>query len=1196
MATIGLVSLPGMMTGVILGGSDPATGRHPLPDRHHDRHLLRHDRHRRRRHPPDLALRLHPPAPSIPPFSAAHLYPDCGAVITAALNHWVDTGVILAVVIVNAIIGFIQEGKAEQALAGIRKMLSLHAHAQRDGEWDEIEADDLVPGDLVRLRSGDRVPADIRLIETTNLRIEESALTGESVPAEKTAEPAPAEAGVGDRHGMAFSGTLVAAGRGLGVVTATGPATEIGRINQMITDVETLATPLTRRMNRFGKVLSAVILVMAGLLFLIGWLLHSMGIEDLFFAAIGFAVAAIPEGLPAILTITLALGVQRMARRNAITRRLNAVETLGSVTVICSDKTGTLTRNEMTARHVVTAAARYDVAGTGYEPTGDITREDQPATLEAHGDLRALLDVMALCNDTEIAEEDGQWRVVGEPTEGALRTLARKADYAEAGERLADIPFESENKFMATLHRFEGGDTRILLKGAPDRLLDRCKSQRSADGDSAALDRAFWEKQIDELSHQGLRVLAAAARIAGEGQDGLSIEDLDEGMIFLGVVGIIDPPRTEAIEAVKTCQQAGIRVKMITGDHAGTAQAIGLEMGIGNGRQAMTGAEIEAASDEELRQLAQDHDIFARTSPEHKLRLVKALQANGEVVAMTGDGVNDAPALKRADVGIAMGIKGTEATKEAAAIVLADDNFATIERAVEEGRAIYDNLRKAILFILPTNGAEALVILAAIVFNLADLPLTPAQILWVNMVTAVTLALALAFEPPEPGLMRRPPRKPDESILGGSFLWRIAFVSALGRRRHHRRLPGRKTPGPAPRSGAHAGRQYPRLRPGLLSLQQPLPAGIQPAAQAAGGQSRRVDRDRRAGRAATGLRLRALHAARVRHRASRPAPLADSPRHRTGRLSDHRGRKGHRPPLRELTPFLPYSRATAANRQLRSHSRAGRDRPVPTYTRPSSVRICRHNPLCCPLGAPICTPLIRAVSITCLRFSPKGVIKLAVTASRPTCNRACDAMNPPNSATVATMHRPATTASTIPGNPHATITIRKPSTATIAPTPPQSPDDRQFRCSTRMSSPPSAACTASPDRGRRRRIKRNRQRPLPHLVPDRFLQILRQAPHHALGRFLHRQQPEPEAHLPPRRMPALVTPGLEDLHGLLRILVLQLHEKHLIGLLVPSPGLPLAPQQYAPIGRQGLRPRLAAHQPPRPHRDRFRIQHSPPCA
>ncbi len=702
------------------------------------------------------------------------------AVVTGALGHWVDTGVILAVVVVNAIIGFFQEGKAEQALAGIRKMLSLHAHARRDGEWDEIEAEALVPGDLVRLRSGDRVPADIRLIETTNLRIEESALTGESVSAEKTADAVAADAGVGDRHGMAFSGTLVAAGRGLGVVTATGPATEIGRINQMIADVETLATPLTRRMNRFGKVLSAVILVMAGLLFLVGWRVYAMGIEDLFFAVIGFAVAAIPEGLPAILTITLALGVQRMARRNAITRRLNAVETLGSVTVICSDKTGTLTRNEMTARHVVTAAGRYDVAGTGYAPKGEITHNDQSVTLAAHDDLRELIDVMALCNDTEIADEGGQWRVVGEPTEGALRTLARKADYsADVGKRLAEIPFESENKFMATLHRFENGEIRILLKGAPDRLLDRCESQRNADGEATALDRAFWEKQIDELSNQGLRVLAAAARDAGEGRDGLAIEDLDRGLVFLGVVGIIDPPRDEAIEAVRICQQAGIRVKMITGDHAGTAKAIGFEMGIGDGTHAVTGAEIESASDEALRRLAHDHDVFARTSPEHKLRLVKALQANGEVVAMTGDGVNDAPALKRADVGIAMGIKGTEATKEAAAIVLADDNFASIERAVEEGRAIYDNLRKAILFILPTNGAEALVILAAILFNLADLPLTPAQILWINMVTAVTLALALAFEPPEPGLMRRPPRKPDEPILGGNFLWRIAFVSVL---------------------------------------------------------------------------------------------------------------------------------------------------------------------------------------------------------------------------------------------------------------------------------------------------------------------------------------------------------------------------------------------------------------------------------
>jgi magnesium-transporting ATPase (P-type) len=701
------------------------------------------------------------------------------AAVTALLGHWVDTGVILGVVIINAIIGFIQEGKAEQALEGIRKMLSLHAQARRAGEWAEIEADDLVPGDIIRLKSGDRVPADVRLIEVNNLRIEESALTGESVPTEKTTDPADADAGVGDRYGMAYSGTLVAAGRGMGVVTATGAATELGRINQMISEVEILATPLTRQMNRFGKILSIAIVGMAGLMFLTGWLLHDFTTGELFLAAIGFAVAAIPEGLPAILTITLALGVQRMARRNAITRKLNAVETLGSVTVICSDKTGTLTRNEMTTRHAITRAGRYEVSGTGYQPEGQITRDGQGAALDQHADLQALVEVMAVCNDSEITEEDGQWTVTGEPTEGALRTLARKAGFEDKDyERVAVIPFESENKFMATLNRLPGGGARILLKGAPDRLLERCPQQRGEGEAIEPLDRSFWEQQIEELSSQGLRTLAAAARDVDAGKGDLTLDDLGQDMVFIGVVGIIDPPRPEAIEAIKICRQAGIRVKMITGDHVGTAKAIGREMGIGDGVHAVTGTELEAASDEELRQLVRDNDIFARTSPEHKLRLVTALQANHEVVAMTGDGVNDAPALKRADVGVAMGIKGTEATKEAAEIVLADDNFSSIERAVEEGRTIYDNLRKAILFILPTNGAEALVILTAVVMGLV-LPLTPVQILWVNMVTAVTLALALAFEPAEPGVMRRPPRDPRSPILGGAFLWRIAFVSVL---------------------------------------------------------------------------------------------------------------------------------------------------------------------------------------------------------------------------------------------------------------------------------------------------------------------------------------------------------------------------------------------------------------------------------
>ncbi|MFQ3619952.1 MAG: HAD-IC family P-type ATPase, partial [Spirochaetales bacterium] len=694
------------------------------------------------------------------------------ALITALLGHWIDTGVILAVGIINAVIGFIQEGKAEQALEGIRKMLSLHAQVRRDGEWIETEAERLAPGDIVRVRSGDRVPEDIRLLEALNLRIDESALTGESVPSEKSPDPVQEEVGVGDRHSLAFFGTIVSSGRGIGIVIATGAQTEIGRINKMIAETETLATPLTRQMNQFSKILLLIIIGMAVLLGLVGWLLHNFGLSELFLAAIGFAVAALPEGLPAILTITLALGVQRMARRNAITRKINAIETLGSVTVICSDKTGTLTLNEMTVQKIITRSGQYEVEGMGYAPKGNIKKDKQEVSLEKQEDLRALIQVMALCNDSEIKEEEeeGKWRVTGEPTESALQTLARKAGFDDSGyERIGVIPFESENKFMATLHSLPGGGRRILLKGAPDRLIERCTTEASSDASISPLDREFWERQIEELANKGLGVLAAAYREVEDNKKEIHIEDIENDMVFLGLVGIIDPPRPEAIEAIKICHPAGIQVKMITGDHVGTAKAIGKEMGIGDGEHAVTGAEWEKASDEEHHRLGKENDIFARTSPEHKLRLVKALQALGEVVAMTGDGVNDAPALKRADVGVAMGIKGTEATEEAADIVLTDDNFTSIERAVEERRTIYDNLRKAILFILPTNGAEALVILVAVVFGFM-LPLTPIQILGVNMVTAVTLALALAFEPAEPGVMKRPPRKPGTPILGRFFL------------------------------------------------------------------------------------------------------------------------------------------------------------------------------------------------------------------------------------------------------------------------------------------------------------------------------------------------------------------------------------------------------------------------------------------
>ncbi len=702
------------------------------------------------------------------------------AVLKAIMGEWIDFWVILAVAVISAMIGFIQEGRAEDALEGIRKMLSLNAHVLRDGQWQEAPAEDLVPGDVVRVRSGDKVPADIRLLEAVNLRVEESALTGEAVPTEKSTDAVAADAGVGDRTSMLFSGTLVAAGQGVGVVTAIGAEAEIGRIQTMLAGIEDFDTPLTQEMNRFGKQLSVVILAMAGLMLVIGRVLHDFAPAELISAAIGFAVAAIPEGLPALVTITLALGVQQMAKRNAIMRNLPAVETLGAVTTVCSDKTGTLTRNEMTVRHVVTRRGQYDVEGLGYQPEGRITIDGFDAGLEEFGDLRTLVTVMSVANDSQVMSEDGHWRVLGEPTEGALCTLGMKAGFDPGTyPRLAVLPFESEHKYMATLNETPSGQRVVLLKGAPDRVLDRSATEVDPEGRTHPLDRAAWEAAIDRLSAQGLRVLAAAARPARPEQDDLDHDAL-ANMRFVGLVGIVDPPRPDAIEAIDTCRRAGIRVKMITGDHAGTATAIAREMGIAgpDAGDAVSGPELERATNEQLRKLVGTTDTFARTSPEHKLRLVKALQANGEVVAMTGDGVNDAPALKRADVGVAMGIKGTEATKEAADVVLADDNFASIERAIEEGRRIYDNLQKSLVFLLPTNGAQSLVILVAVLFGLA-LPLSPVQILWINMVTAITLSLALAYEPAEPDLMRRPPRDPRASILNRDYLVRIAYVSAL---------------------------------------------------------------------------------------------------------------------------------------------------------------------------------------------------------------------------------------------------------------------------------------------------------------------------------------------------------------------------------------------------------------------------------
>jgi magnesium-transporting ATPase (P-type) len=704
------------------------------------------------------------------------------AAVTALLGDWVDTAVILGVVLINGIIGFVQEGKAEQALLALSQMLSLRTQAVRDARELSVASEDLVPGDVVVLRAGDKVPADLRLIWVKNLRIDEAALTGESMAVEKSAERVPLETLLTDRTSMAYAGTLVTYGQARGVIVATGDRTEIGRIRHMLEAVPELVTPLLRQINRFGRWLSAGIIALAALTFVFGVFVRGFPQDDMFMAAVSLAVAAIPEGLPAVLTITLAMGVQRMARRNAIVRRLPAVETLGSVTVICTDKTGTLTRNEMTVRQLVTADGSCEVDGAGYDPRGDLRHADRTVAVNDSPDILELGRAGLLCNEADVRLQAGAWVPQGDPMEAALITLALKLGLDPPFERKelprADvIPFESEHRFMASLHHDHSGHGFIYLKGAPERVFEMCQFERRG-GEDKPLNLRYWHREVERAAQGGLRTLALAFKTAAPQQRELSFADVETGFSLLGLCGIADPPRPEAIVAVRQCQRAGIRVKMITGDHATTALAIGQEMRIGSNRRALTGAELDKLDDQGLHEAAGEVDVFARVSPEHKLKLVRALQGQGQIVAMTGDGVNDAPALKQADIGIAMGQKGTEVAKETAEMVLADDNFASIAQAVEEGRTVYDNIRKTIGFMLPTSGGEALILIAAIVAG-DVLPITPLQILWVNMITAVTLALALAFEAPEDGVMRRPPRSPNEPILSVFLTWRVVFVSML---------------------------------------------------------------------------------------------------------------------------------------------------------------------------------------------------------------------------------------------------------------------------------------------------------------------------------------------------------------------------------------------------------------------------------
>ncbi|MDW8212043.1 MAG: cation-transporting P-type ATPase [Roseiflexaceae bacterium] len=706
------------------------------------------------------------------------------SVVTFVLKDIVDAAIIFGVVLVNVILGYIQESRAEKAIEALTRTMTMEATVVRDRKTFRIPAASLVPGDLVLLQSGDKVPADMRLIRTRDLQIAEAALTGESVPVTKQAQAAlDPDTTLADRVTMAYASTLVTYGQGAGIVVATGDRTEVGRISQLIATAHDLQTPLTRKIAQFSRLLLFVILGLAAVTFLIG-AFRNQPLLDTLMAAIALAVSAIPEGLPAAVTVTLAIGVTRMARRRAIIRKLPAVETLGSTTVICSDKTGTLTQNQMTVQRIVAGGEQYETTGTGYQPEGEIRHNGVPVNLESHIALAECLRAGLLCNDSELIEKDGRWDVRGDPTEGALIVAAHKAGiprHDRLPPRIDAIPFESQHQYMATLHDAGPDRERIVyMKGSVEAILSRCDTMLDAAGRLVPCDADAIHRATNKLAAEGLRMLAFARGCMPAGTTSLDHADVASGLTFLGLQGMVDPPRPEAITAVRACQQAGIRVKMITGDHALTAAAIAEQIGLNGGRRpsVLTGREIEQLSDEEFADAAERTTVFARVTPEQKLRLVEALQSRGHIVAMTGDGVNDAPALKQADIGVAMGLTGTDVAREAADMVLTDDNFATIEAAVEEGRGVFDNLTKIIVWTLPTNIGEGLVILAAVLIGSA-LPVLPVQILWINMVTVAALGLVLAAEGKEPGIMKRPPRKPDAPILDVTLIWRTLAVGVL---------------------------------------------------------------------------------------------------------------------------------------------------------------------------------------------------------------------------------------------------------------------------------------------------------------------------------------------------------------------------------------------------------------------------------
>jgi Ca2+-transporting ATPase len=703
------------------------------------------------------------------------------AAITGFLEEWVDSSVIFGVVLVNTIIGFIQESNALKAIDALSRVLTVTSTVLRNGQRRSIPATELTVGDLVLLQSGDKVPADLRLLQIRELKVDESALTGESVPVEKKLAMLSAETALADRLNMAYSSTLVTYGSGLGIVVEIGDNTEIGRINSLLNSTIELETPLTKKISQFSKLLLWVILGLAAVTFAVGvW--RGQPLLDMFMASVALAVGAIPEGLPAALTITLAIGVSRMAKRNAIIRKLPAVETLGSTTIICSDKTGTLTQNQMTVQALYAGGQLFDIKGSGYTPDGDICLNGKTVIQRDYPVLMECLKAGLLCNDARLIAEPDSWRIEGDPTEAALLVAAHKAGLHHTyvsitHPRLDAIPFESQHQFMATLHHNQAVDARhVYLKGSLESILARCDKAFNSQMQPIPLDKALLHQQVEKLAAQGLRVLAFAR---GEHNDDVvQHQHVNEGLTFLGLQAMIDPPRPEAITSIAACYRAGIEVKMITGDHPITALAIAKQLGMQQTERVMTGAELQSINQTEYPKLVENCAVYARIAPEQKLQLVQALQANGHIVAMTGDGVNDAPALRQANIGVAMGHGGTEVAKEAAAMVLTDDLFSTIVAAIEEGRGMFDSLVKFIVWTLPTNGGEGLVISAAIFANV-PLPITPLQLLWINMSTGILLGLMLAFEPKEADLMCRKPRNPQNPILNGVLIFRICLVSTL---------------------------------------------------------------------------------------------------------------------------------------------------------------------------------------------------------------------------------------------------------------------------------------------------------------------------------------------------------------------------------------------------------------------------------